>query len=112
MRLSNPNSNKPFDRVTNDLNGNPEYGYRNEHTPDEEVVHIPTGHSNQSFHQPEIVMNPEGCKHEFIVYDIGKREVECSHCHMCTSFIPGINLFESNGKISIKIKGKKYPVQS
>lgn len=109
-KLPNPNSGKRYDRVSNNIKGEPEFGYRNEGTSDEEVVHIPSGHSNQTYWKPEMVMDPTGCSHEFEITDIGKREVECIHCHLPTSFNAGINYQEIDGKSTILIKNNAYPI--
>ena len=109
-RLSNPNSGKPYDRVIKDLQGNEVYGIRNEHQTDEEIVHIPTGRSNQTYYQPEMVLNPEGCDHSFKVTSMATREVECSKCFYQTTFHPALNYTEENGHSFITLKDKKYPI--
>ena len=108
MRLPNPNSNKPYERTLDDGQGNPVWGIRNEGTPDEEIVHIPTGRSNQAYYQPEKVLDPSGCAHQFVITDMGKREVECRKCHWATTFIMGVNLVEEGEKAFIVLKGQKY----
>ena len=95
MQLPNPNQNKPFDRVSGD------YGYRNEGTPDAEIVHIPTGKSNQTYYQPETVLDTKGCKHVFKIADIGKREIACKKCGWETTFHAGV--------MEVK-KGKEYVI--
>lgn len=108
MELPNPNDGKPYGRVLKDTNGEDVWGIRNEHTPNEEIVHIPTGQSNQRYWKPEVVLNPEGCQHEFFITDIGRREVECRNCHFATSFIVGVNY--SDDPPQFTLKGKKYPI--
>lgn len=73
MKISSPNESQPFDRVAD------ECGYR---TVDglEEIVHMPTGRSNMSYHQPEITLNAKGCKHHFKIENIRKREFRCTKC--------------------------------
>lgn len=110
MQLPNPNNDKPFDRVIKDAQGNEIWGIRAEHSGDEEIVHIPTGKSNMSYWKPEMVLNPEGCEHIFYLYNVGRREIECSVCHLTTAFIPGVNYSEENGQAFVTLKGKKYPV--
>ncbi len=110
MKLPNPNDGKPFDRVLKDENGKEVYGIRKEHTPEEEIVHIPTNRSTQQYWKPEMVMNPEGCNHEFIITSVGKREIECPKCHFATTFIVGVNFFEKNKKLSVKIRNRFYSV--
>jgi len=110
-QLPNPNSGKPFDRIIKDQNGQDLYGIRNENTSEEEIVHIPTNQSNHKYWKPEKVLDPTGCKHEFTITDIGKREVECLNCHLGTTFIVGVNFSETKGKTYITLKGKKYPVR-
>lgn len=111
MKLPNPDQDKPYDRVIKDKDNNPVYGIRNEHTTDEEIVYIPTGKSNVQYHKPEMVINPTGCIHDFVLYDQGKREVECYSCHLATSFIIGVNMKEDNSGISIKYNNRYYPVR-
>lgn len=110
MRLPNPNGNKPFDKIIKDKEGNSLYGVRAENTPDEEMVYIPTGKSNHAYYKPEVVMNPEGCKHYFILTNVGRREIECSNCNYSTSFIIGVNFFERKGTPYFKQKGKTYKI--
>lgn len=110
MKIPNPSSNKSFDKVYRDLNGEPLYGIRNEGSEDEEIVHIPTNKSNQTYYVPEMVLNPEGCEHEFVITDIGKREAECAKCHLDTGFIVGVNTYEINGQAYIIYHGKRYPL--
>lgn len=110
MRLPNPNENQPFDRVSKNAQGLPEWGYRHEGTPDEEIVHIPTNRSNQTYYQPQRVLYPEGCEHTFHVIDMGKREIECSRCQWATSFHPAHNYQESDGQGYVTILGHPYPI--
>lgn len=112
MRLPNPNQNKPFDKVYNDQHGLPLYGIRNPNTTDEEVVDIRSGTSNQTYYQPDTVMNPQGCGHEFTVVNMGKREAECRNCQLPITFIPFVNFKESKGTATITIKNTSYPVIS
>lgn len=105
MKLTNPDEGKKFDRVAG------EYGYRKEGTRDEEIVHIPTGRSNQAYYQPEMVMNPEGCDHDFVLTSIGMREVECSRCHYGITFHAGINYTEREGTSYITLHGTEFPVR-
>ncbi len=75
-----------------------------------EVVDLRTGQSNTKYWQPEKIVAPEGCEHEFIITSIGKREIECPKCNFATSFIAGVNFFEESGKFSVKIRNHLYPV--
>lgn len=109
-QIPNPNQSKPFDRVIKDQNGNDLYGIRNEHTRDEEIVHIPTQRSNQQYWQPEMVLNPEGCEHAFVITNMGKREVECTKCHVETTFHAGVNYIEEDGKAFIQLHTGRFPV--
>lgn len=107
MKLANPNQSQEFDRVTQDRNGTDLYGYRHVDG-QEEIVHIPSGESNMQYHQPEMVLNPEGCSHIFGVVDIRKREIECRGCHLMTSFHPAVNYREEAGKSYIVMNYKEY----
>ena len=90
----------------------PEYGIRNEHTSEEEIVYLPTGNSNQTYYQPEVVLNPEGCDHSFKLTNIGKREIECEKCQYSSSFVLGNNAEEANGSIVVKLRNKEYIVST
>lgn len=103
MKIANPPRGEPT-RVAGD------YAYYGEGTPDEEIVHVPTQRSNVAYYTPEMVLNPEGCDHEFYITDIGKREIEC-RCGLATTFIAGINYFEEGNNHTIKFKDKTYPVK-
>lgn len=105
MKLENPDASKPFDEIKLDKNGNPEYGIRGE-----EIVHIPSGRSNVSYYQPEVVMDASGCDHEFQLYDVAKREIECLKCRFATTFILGVNFEETPEGSFVTLKNKKYPV--
>lgn len=111
MKLPNPNDGKPYDRVVKDEDGNSLYGYRNEGTGEEEIVHIPTNVSNHRYYKPEVVLNPEGCDHIFEVIDIGKREVECKRCHLTTSFVPGVSFQESGNSAKILLNHVWFEVK-
>lgn len=108
-RLPHPNAGRSFDRVAKDQNGDPEYGFRGTGV-DEEIVHIPTGQSNQDYWQPEVYLDPTNCDHRFFVTDVGKREIECSGCRLMTSFHAGVNFFEESGSATVRIAGKHWPV--
>jgi hypothetical protein len=110
-QLPNPNSSNPYERVIKDQNGEELYGIRNEHTPEEEIVHIPTSRSNQQYWQPEKVLDPTGCKHTFQITSVSKREIECSKCHFETTIHLGINYTEVKGKGYIVLNDKKYPLK-
>lgn len=75
-----------------------------------EVIDLRTGASNSQYWQPEMVMNPSDCDHEFFVTHLGKREIECSKCQYGTTFHPAINFFEDNGHPSILLKNRYYPI--
>lgn len=109
MKINNPYQTLPFEKVTNDKQGQQEYGFR---TVDglEEVVHIPSGKSNMNYYVPEKVLNPEGCNHVFNVINIGLREIECGGCKLTTSFHP-TSLKESDGKIMVVINKREYEIQ-
>ncbi len=77
----------------------------------EEVVHIPTNRTNMQYWQPEAVLDPSNCSHQFSLVDVGKREVECSGCGYTTSFIVGVNYREESGIGYIKVKQGEYPVE-
>ena len=109
MRLPNPPADRPFDKVIRDDKDNPLYGIRNEYTPEEEIVHVPTGRSNHVYYQPEKVLNPEGCEHEFVVTDLGKREIECTKCTYGTTFVAGVNYFEDPDP-RVVLNKKSYPI--
>jgi hypothetical protein len=109
VRLPNPNQEKPYERIITDISGNPLYGIRSEHTKDEEIVDLQTGQSNQTYHSPELVLNPMGCSHIFKIIDIGRREVEC-RCGLMTSFVVGVNFEEKEGKAVIILQQGTFPV--
>jgi hypothetical protein len=109
MRIPNPPADKQFDRVIKDEQDNPVYGVRNEFSPEEEIVHISSNTSNHKYYTPEKVLNPEGCTHEFIVTDLGKREVECTKCNYGTTFVVGVNYFE-DPKPRLVLHKKSYPI--
>ena len=111
MRLPNPNQGQPFQRVIKDSQGNDLYGIRAEHTPDEEIVHIPTQRSNQAYHRPETVLDPTGCEHSFVITSIGRREVECERCQLGTTFVPGVNYTEWEDGPRIVLGPRSYPVR-
>jgi hypothetical protein len=104
-RLANPNQNRPFEEISRDAQGNEEYGKRGE-----EIVHIPSGRSNMAYHQLETVMDPTGCEHRFFVTNIGSREIECERCHWATTFHPGINHHEVDGRHTVTIQGQSYEI--
>lgn len=111
MKLPNPNAQQNYDRVAQDRNGTDLYGYRMVDGL-EEIVHLPTGESNMQYHQPEMVLNPEGCEHTFKVVDMGKRELECSNpnCRLMTSFHPAVNFLEEEGKAYVLLNRKQYEI--
>jgi hypothetical protein len=111
MKLPNPNAVLPFDHISKDKNGNEEYGFR---TVDglEEIVHLSSGQSNMTYHQPELVLNTAGCEHRFSIFDIGTREVECRNCHFITSFHPALNYTERDGKSYFTLNHVEYEIFS
>lgn len=111
MNIPNPDQDKPFNRIIKDKDNNPVYGIRNEHSANEEIVYIPTGKSNVQYHKPEMVIDPTGCNHDFVLYDQGKREIECYTCHLATSFIVGVNVVEDKSGIKIRYNNRSYPVR-
>jgi hypothetical protein len=108
-QLPNPNSSKPFDRVAKNLSGEDEYGFR-QVDGQEEIVHIPSGRSNMTYYQREMVLNPSACPgHEFRLVDVLKREIECSRCFWSTS--AHINDFrETDGQLFVTVNKQEYPV--
>lgn len=110
MKINNPYQTLPFEKVTNDKQGQQEYGFR---TVDglEEVVHIPSGKSNMNYYVPEVVTRYGGCDHIFKIVNMGIREVECRNCHLLTSFHPAVNYREENGKAYIILNGKEHELQ-
>lgn len=111
MRLPNPNQHKEFDEVRSDVNGNPEYGIRHDDDGTPEYVHIPTNRSNHAYFQPDVVMDPSGCSHDFRIINMGKREIECVHCRYETSFHAGRNYFEDGTGSFVEVLGGRYPVR-
>ncbi len=80
-----------------------------------ETVDLKSGVSDSKYWQPEKVLDPSGCVHEFEVTSLGKREVECSKCSLGTTFHPGLNYLEENGKSFIIIRNTRYqllPIKS
>lgn len=112
MRLPNPYNDLPYERVSQNKDGQDEYGYRMVEGV-EEIIHIPSGKSNMSYHKPEKYTFFENCTHVFRVVDIRMREVECKNaqCHLLTAFHPAVNYREENGKGYIKLNGKEYLVE-
>lgn len=100
MRIPNPPRGEPTRTVA-------DYAYYNEGTNDEEIVHVPTQRSNVAYYTPEMVLNPEGCEHEFYITNLGTREVEC-RCGLATNFIVGVNYSEEDNNPTITFKHKKY----
>jgi len=110
-KITNPNEKMPYERVDKNEQGQEQYGYR---TVDglEEIVHIPSGKSNMTYHIPQSVMNAEGCYHVFLVSDIGRREVACRNqqCGLTTTFHGGNSYREEAGKGYITFNHKEYEV--
>jgi len=109
MKIPNPNSDAPYDNVIKDHDGTLLYGERGIGN-DKEIVNLKTGESNQNYYIPHIVFNPEGCSHTFNVNHMGKREVECSKCHLITTFIPGLTTTDIHGNCLIQFNSSKYPL--
>lgn len=109
-QLPNPNESRPYERYYDKQNPDGseehEYGVRRVDG-HEELVHLQTGRSNMTYHQPEIVHDPH-CVHEFILS--GNRELECSRCFLTTTFHAGRNIAEEEGKTYVYLQGKKYLV--
>jgi hypothetical protein len=100
--------NQQFDRVIKDQHGNDLYGYRMVEG-QEEIVHIPTGRSNMSYHEPSAVLNPSGCPHVFSVEDMGKRVFTCNRCNW--SITANVNqIHESKGGVTIMLKQGEFEV--
>lgn len=81
--------------------------------PSEEMLEVPIDPDIEGYTkywEPEMELNPTGCKHNFVITDIGKREVECENCHWAFAFHAGRNYFEEDGKAFVMIKNKKYPL--
>lgn len=116
MRIPSPTHNLPYDKVIEETSPDgtkhPLYGIRNPNTTQEEIVHLDSGNSNQSYYIPDMVLNPEGCDHDFIMTHIGKREIECSKCNYATSFILGVNASEKNGNCFVTHKGRVYKISA
>lgn len=108
-QLPNPHENTKFDEVRKGAQGDPEWGVRKVDG-HEEIVFIPSGRSNIQYWQPEAVMKPEGCQHEFTVVDVGHREVLCNLCNYATTFHVGINYVEDNGEPYIILRDKQYRI--
>lgn len=136
MRIPSPNQNKPFRKIVDGK------GYHYDQTRQEqivsykplnplrpdlgvvpvtEVIDVPigpevtdlnTGESNSQYFQPDMVLNPSGCSHEFIVEDMGKREVVCSNCGLGVTFHVGMNYQEEDGQGFILLNKKMYPVRA
>lgn len=109
MQITNPNSDKPYDKVYKDHNGDPIYGIRKIDGA-EELVNIKNGQSNMNYYQPEKVLDPSNCNHTFKIIDIAKREAECTQCRLGTSFVVGMSLIELPNEMQIIINNKKYPI--
>lgn len=110
-QLPNPNSNKPFDEVLKDKEGQDQYGVR-KIDGHEEIVHIPTQQSNMKYWKPEMVMNPVGCSHQFDITNLGSREIECNKCGFGTQMHLGINTTEDSSGLKISLKNKSYPINT
>lgn len=108
--IPNPKQGQPYSRTLKDQAGNETHGIRAEHTPEEEIVDLMTGQSNMRYWKPEMVLNPEGCEHTYVIYDLGKREAECSKCHHATTFVPGVNFKEKKGLAQIRVLDHWYPI--
>lgn len=108
MNLPNPNQNTPFERVDKDKYGQDEYGYRKVDGI-EEIVHIPTGKSNMSYHKPEVVTHFENCEHVFDWVNKGLREIECMHCHYPMTFLVS-DFIEVDGKPYVLINKRSFPI--
>ena len=107
-QLPNKGSDIPFERISKDINGEPEYGFRKIDGV-EEVVHIPSGRSNSQYWQREMVQNPEGCDHRFIIENVNKREILCQNPTCSLGFTFHVNdLIEDSNGLSIVYKDKKY----
>jgi len=112
-RLANPNQGLPYDRISQDAQGNDEYGYRDVEGL-EEVIHISSGKSNMEYHLPEKVTNYENCEHTFKIVNMGMREIECSNhlCRLITAFHPAINYREVEGKGYVRLNNKEYEIHA
>lgn len=108
-QLPNPHSDRPFDEVRKDANGEDEWGIR-QLDGVEEIVHIPTNKSNVKYWQPEPVVKPQGCEHQFRLVDVGAREVICDNCNLATTFHVGVNYYEQKGQPYFTMRGKSYPI--
>jgi hypothetical protein len=110
MKIPGPKTGQRYDRIIKDQNDNPIYGIRNEHSSDEEIVHIPSGTSNSNYYIPEPYLTPIEHQHDFVIVDMAKREIQCKVCNFHTSFVVGINFVEENEQAFVILKDKKYPV--
>lgn len=110
MKIANPQAGQKFDVVYKDHMGNPTYGVRNPNTADEEIVHIPSNKSNQNYYIPDVVLDPTGCEHDFIVTDVNKREIECNKCQYESSFVLGVNAEERDNKLQVILNKKTYSI--
>lgn len=75
-----------------------------------EVVNLQTGQSNSQYWKPEVILNPEGCNHEFTWIDLPKREIECHKCSMPVIFHVGLNYKEIDGKSFVSLNKIDYPI--
>lgn len=78
-QLVHPEQKTSYDKVVNDAQGNPLYGYRTVEG-QQEIVHIPTGKSNMTFHKPEQATKTYDHEHAFRVENMGSREFICNGC--------------------------------
>jgi hypothetical protein len=115
MKLPHPNPNQDFEEYYDEIgkDGKPfhKYGVRNIDG-QQEIVNLETGVSNMKFWKPEPVTNYDGCDHEFVITDMGKREAECRKCSFAMTFHAGMNYFEKDGQGYITIHKHDFPVTS
>jgi len=75
-----------------------------------EIIDTRTGESNSKYWQPEKVLDPEGCDHDFVITNVGKREAECSKCKLPTNFHIGSAFREEDGKYFLTYHEAEYPL--
>lgn len=74
-----------------------------------EIPIDPDIEGNTKYWKPEMVINPQGCKHDLQITNVSKREIECNNCHWAFTF--HINdYFEKDDSAFVTIKKKSYPV--
>ncbi len=75
---------------------------------DGEIVDLTTGQSDSKYWQPETVLDPTGCQHQFHL--VTSREVICDACGWTTMLHPALNVVENKQGLFIVIKGRRYQI--